>query len=138
MSDAENSNPGLVQDGTGNAVSIAHAMYALHAFSAITGVVTSASIVGSFLFGTPSIIAIIINYVTRNKVRGNWLDSHWSWQLRTFWIAAVWLLTAFVCAITIIGLVIAWPIIVFTGLWVLYRVIRGWLALKDRRELPKA
>jgi len=136
MTESQNQNPGILVDGADGNVRLAHIMYALHALSAITGVLTSASIAGSFLFGTPSIIAMFINYFTRNKVRGTWLDSHWSWQLRTFWIAAIWMLTAFVCAITIIGLVIAWPIVVFTGLWVLYRVIRGWIALRNRIALP--
>ena len=134
----ENQNPGLVNETNSQGTTLAHVMYALHAFSALTGVLSSAFVVTAFLTGWPSIIAIFINYFTRNKVRGTWLDSHWSWQLRTFWIAAVWVLTAFVCAITIIGLVIAWPIIVFTGLWVLYRVIRGWVALRDRIALPVA
>ena len=136
MNDAENHNPGLVQDAHGNAVGIAHAMYALHAFSALTGVLSSAFVVTAFLTGWPSIIAILINFFTRNKVRGTWLDSHWGWQMRTFWFALIWILIALVFAITIVGLVVALPVIVFTGLWVLYRVVRGWLALKDNRAMP--
>lgn len=113
-----------------------HVMYGLHAISAISGVLTSATVVGAFVFGWPSIIAVIINYVTRDKVRGTWLATHWRWQMRAFWFAALWLLVAGVLVITLIGIPLAWVVIVSTGLWVLYRVIRGWLALVDRRAMP--
>ncbi|WP_131111654.1 DUF4870 family protein [Sulfuricystis thermophila] len=113
-----------------------HIMYGLHALSALSGILTSASIAGAFVFGWPSIIAVIINYVTRGNVRGTWLESHWRWQLRTFWFAALWLLVAGLLAFTLIGIPAAIMVIVVTGLWVLYRVIRGWLALVDRRALP--
>ena len=136
MIEIENHNPGLVQDSAENSVTTAHVMYALHAFSALSGVLSSAFVVTAFLSGWPSIIAIFINFYTRNKVRGTWLDSHWSWQQRTFWFALIWLIIAFFFAITIIGLVVAFPVIVFNGLWVLYRVVRGWLALKNRRAMP--
>jgi uncharacterized membrane protein len=111
-----------------------HVMYGLHALSAASGILSSATIIGAFVFGWPSIIAVIINYLTRNKVRGTWLDSHWRWQLRSFWFAALWLLAAGVLMLTLIGIPAAIMVIVSTGLWVLYRVIRGWLALLDRRR----
>lgn len=71
-----------------------HVMYGLHALSALSGILTSATIVGAFVFGWPSIIAVIINYVTRDRVRGTWLATHWRWQMRTFWFALLWLLIA--------------------------------------------
>jgi uncharacterized membrane protein len=114
----------------------AHVMYGLHALSAVSGILTSATIVGAFVFGWPSIIAVIINYVTVSRVRATWLESHWRWQLRTFWFAALWLLIAGVLTITLIGIPFAWMVIVVTGIWVLYRVIRGWMLLLDRRGLP--
>ena len=113
-----------------------HVMYGLHALSAVSGVLTSATVVGAFVFGWPSIIAVIINYVTRDQVRGTWLATHWRWQLRSFWFAALWLLVAGFLMLTLIGIPAAIMVIVGTGLWVLYRVIRGWLALKDRRGMP--
>jgi uncharacterized membrane protein len=113
-----------------------HLMYALHGISALGGVLGPATIVGSFLFGWPSIIAVIINYVTRGNVGGTWLESHWRWQLRTFWLAAAWAFGAMVLAFTFIGIPFALIIIVVLGIWLLYRVIRGWLALVDKREMP--
>jgi uncharacterized membrane protein len=113
-----------------------HVMYALHGISALGGVLGAATIVGSFLFGWPSIIAVILNYITRGNVRGSWLDTHWRWQLRTFWIAAAWALGALLLALTIIGIPFAWLIVAVLGIWLLYRVIRGWLALSDQRPMP--
>ena len=113
-----------------------HIMYGLHALSALSGIMTSASIIGAFVFGWPSIIAVIINYVTRSNVRGTWLDTHWRWQLRTFWYAALWLLAAGVLTVTLIGIPAAIMVIAITGLWVLYRVIRGWVALLNRNPMP--
>ena len=60
-------------------------IYALHAFSLLTGILGAATVVGAFLTGWPSIIAVILNYVKRSDVRGTWLESHFRWQIRTFW-----------------------------------------------------
>jgi uncharacterized membrane protein/predicted small lipoprotein YifL len=62
-------------------------MYALHAASIAIGVLSTAFIVTAFVFGLPSIIAVIMNYARRNQVRDTWLESHFSWQLRTFWFS---------------------------------------------------
>lgn len=113
-----------------------HVMYALHALSAVGGILTSATIVGAFITGWPSILAVVINYATRSRVGATWLESHWRWQLRTFWFAVLWALTAGFLFFTFIGIPFAWALIVGTGLWVLYRVVRGWLVLFDRRALP--
>ncbi len=113
-----------------------HIMYGLHALSALSGIVSSATIIGAFVFGWPSIIAVIINYVTRGNVRGTWLDSHWRWQLRSFWFAVLWLLVAGLLTITLIGIPAAILVIAATGLWVLYRVIRGWTSLLGGNPMP--
>jgi uncharacterized membrane protein len=113
-----------------------HVMYALHAISALSGIVGSATIVGAFAFGWPSIIAVVINYVQRSEVKGSWLETHWRWQLRTFWFAVLWFFVAGALAITVIGLIIALPVFIAAGIWVLYRVIRGWMALGQRRPVP--
>ena len=118
-------------------IKLTHLIYALHALSVITGVATSATIVGSFVGGIPSIIAVILNYVKRGEVRGSWLDSHFSWQIRTFWYAAMWIVVAYLMFITIIGIPFFFVIVALAGLWVMYRVVRGWLALNDRRAMPE-
>src|SRR5688572_19116373 len=93
-----------------NLVTLTHVVYALHAFSAITGITTAAFIVTAFLTGWPSIIAVIINYVKRSDVRGTFVESHFSWQIRTFWWALLWALLAGVLIMTVIGIPVAWVI----------------------------
>jgi uncharacterized membrane protein len=117
-------------------VTLTHVIYGLHAFSVVTGIITSALIVTAFLLGWPSIIAVILNYVKRSEVRGTWLDSHFSWQIRTFWFALLWVLIGGVLFITMIGIPVAVVLWIATGIWVLYRVIRGWLALVSEKTLP--
>lgn len=93
-------------------------------------------IVTAFLTGWPSIIAVILNYVKRSDVRGTWLDSHFSWQIRTFWFALLWLAVGAILFATVIGIPVAFVLWFGTGIWVLYRIIRGWLALSSQRALP--
>jgi uncharacterized membrane protein len=139
-----------------------HVMYALHALAGFIGITSSASVVGAFLFGIPSIIAIVMNYARRDAVRGSWLESHFLWQTRTFWSAAVLLvaLVGIAIVLSVFGLVslISTPVTgaagaagagvgfggawlaltvgaIVTGIWILYRVIRGWLALRDGKAL---
>lgn len=116
-------------------VTLTHVLYGMHAFSALMGVLTPAFIVTSFLAGWPSIIAVIINYVKRGDVRGSFLDSHFGWQLRTFWYALLWVVVMGLLIVTVIGIPIAIVVGIGAGLWVLYRLIRGWLALTERKPI---
>jgi uncharacterized membrane protein len=113
------------------------AIYALHAFSLLTGILGAATIVGAFLTGWPSIIAVILNYVKRSEVRGTWLDSHFSWQIRTFWYGVLWvgLCVAFVVLTFGIGILIAWIPLVIVSVWFMYRIVRGWVRLRDGRAM---
>jgi uncharacterized membrane protein len=137
-------------------ITITHVVYGLHTVSLVIGAFGAASIVGMFLFGWPSIIAVVINYVKRDEVRGTYLDSHFSWQIRTFWYAMA--AAAITLAITIpfgflsflsgfvtfgigfLGMGVAavlWFIgFLIIGIWAIYRIARGWLALMDRRPMP--
>ena len=118
-------------------IKLAHAIYALHAFSLVTGIVGAATVVGAFLTGWPSIIAVILNYVKRSEVRGTWLETHFRWQIRTFWFGLLWatLCGLFVVATLGIGLLIAWLPLTLVGLWFIYRIVRGWLRLVDHRPM---
>ena len=120
-------------------VTITTVTYALHALGLAIGAFGAASVVGSFVFGWPSIIAVIINYVKRADARGTRLESHFTWQIRTFWFAMLW---AFVIggvgallAIVLVGFAI-WAVGFFVlGLWAIYRIARGWMALRDRKPV---
>ncbi len=68
----------------------------------------------------------------RSEARGTWLESHYRWQIRTFWFAAFWVFGAWILIITIIGIPIAWLIFAATSAWLIYRIARGWLRLRDR------
>lgn len=121
--------------GTDGARAWCHAIYALHAVAVIVGVSGASTVAGGFVFGVPSLIGVILNYVKRDEARGTWLDSHYRWQIRTFWFTLAWLVVYGLLVITIIGIPIAWVLIAVLGVWVAYRVIRGWLALADRRPV---
>lgn len=139
-----------------------HVMYALHALAGLIGVTSGATIVGAFVFGVPSIIAILMNYARRDAVRGSWLETHFTWQARTFWTAVVLLvlLIGVALLLSLFGLLslISTPLTgaagavgagagfggawlaftvgaIVTGLWILYRVIRGWIALRDGKVM---
>ena len=118
-------------------VSWTHVIYGLHAFSLATGILGAATIVGAFLTGWPSIIAVILNYVKRGDVRGTWLESHFRWQIRTFWFGLLWvcLCVAFVVFTLGVGIIIAWMPLGLVALWFIYRVVRGWLALRDGKQM---
>ena len=120
-------------------VSYTHWMYALHAASALIGIFTSQFIATAFLFGIPSIIAVIMNYIRRSDARGTYLDSHFSWQLRTFWYALLWVTVALLLSIplmiVLVGFATFWLAVVVIGIWVIYRVVRGWLRLKEGQAI---
>jgi len=112
-------------------------IYGLHALSLATGILGAASVVGAFLIGWPSIIAVILNYVKRSEVRGTWLESHFRWQIRTFWFGALWVVLcgAFVVFTLGVGLLLVWLPLGVVALWFIYRVARGWMALSNRRPM---
>ena len=100
------------------------------------GFIGSAFIITTFLTGWPSIIAVIINYIKRGNVRCTFLDSHFGWQIRTFWYALLWMTVAAILFLTVIGIIFAYIIAVGAGIWVSYRIIRGWIALSEFRSMP--
>jgi uncharacterized membrane protein len=121
-------------------VTYTHVIYALHALSVLIGITSPATVVGTFIFGLPSIIAVIMNYVRRSDAAGSWLESHFSWQIRTFWYALLWMSVALLVSmplVLLLGLgIVTFALAAFVvGIWVAYRVIRGWLALRDGRPI---
>ena len=119
-----------------NMVTVTHLVYALHAFAVFSAVAGSAIIIFSFIASLPSIAAVIINYWNQTAVRGTWLESHFRWQIRTFWFAVMWVALAVLLMLTVIGVPFALLLILIAGLWILYRVVRGWWVLTQRRTLP--
>jgi uncharacterized membrane protein len=121
-------------------VTLTHVVYALHAVSLVIGAFGAATVIGAFLFGWPSIIGVIINYVKRDEARGTFLESHFKWQIRTFWYALLWAVVAFLVSLPLMVVLIGfltWPVLMFAlGVWAIYRIARGWLALRDGKAMP--
>jgi len=133
------SQPPLIEQGAPapSLVTWTQAIYALHAFSILTGILGAATVVGAFLTGWPSIIAVILNYVKRGEARGSWLESHFRWQIRTFWFGLLWVVLCgtFVVMTLGIGLLLVWLPLGIVAIWFIYRIVRGWMALSDRRPM---
>ena len=129
----------LNQQGNGalmpSVLSVAHLVYALHTLAIVIGIVGAATIIGSFVGSVPSIVAVILNYVKRGDARGTWVDSHYRWQIRTFWFALLWALIGWALVFTFIGAVVGVPILIALTLWLIYRIGRGWLRLRDQRPM---
>jgi uncharacterized membrane protein len=129
----------VVREPDASLVTTLHVTYALHAAGLAIGALGAATVLGSFIFGWPSIIAVIINYVKRGDARGTWLESHFEWQIKTFWYAMAFaILTAVAGALLVIVLVgfAIWAIGFFAlGCWAIYRIAVGWMRLNDRRPV---
>ncbi len=111
-----------------SSIGVTQAMYALHALA-------------PFTMWTLAIIAMIIGLIKRDDVRGTWLDSHYAWMSRTFWWGLLWgagaLALYFVLTVITLGLgaMLFWVFPVAVAIWYLYRIIKGWLALNDRKPI---
>jgi uncharacterized membrane protein len=117
-------------------LTLGHVVYALHAFAVVSGVVGSATIVGSFLASVPSIVAVVLNYYKQSAVRGTWLESHFRWQIRTFWFALLWVLVGLALVLSVVGLIFGLAAFVATSFWIVYRIARGWWNLMHRCTMP--
>ncbi len=98
---------------------LATIVYALQAASLFTGTLT--------LFA-----GVIINYVRWEDVQGSWIESHFRWQTRTFWYSLLWMVIGFVTTIILIG----WAILLAASIWLIYRIIKGWVYLSEHRPMP--
>ena len=113
-----------------------HVIYALHAWTVLAGLFTPVLVVTAFLTGWPSLIAVVLSYAKRGEARGTFLESHYRWLIRTFWFAVPWALIGLVLWFTLILIPLALLLWGATGLWVAYRVARGWFALLGGKPLP--
>lgn len=116
-------------------VNYTHIIYALHSASVLIGLSTAVFVVTAFVFGLPSIVAVIMNYMRRDAARGTYLESHFRWQIQTFWYAllgavVIWLISV-PLMLVLIGFVALPVLFIVLGIWVVYRIVRGWLRLRD-------
>lgn len=118
---------------------ITQLVYILHGLSMLIGLMTGATIISAFLFGWPSIAAVVLNYVKAPDARGTFLESHFSWQIRTFWYGMVWTLLVMIAGVVLMPFIVG-PFIwlggfVVLSIWVAYRIIFGWLRLREYRPV---
>lgn len=113
--------------------------YALFAVAVVSALVSSGLVVFAPLVGLAGIVGVIIAHVKRGEARGSWLESHFSWLIRTFWWSLVWDLLAGLVLVTLglilIGIPIAIAMFALTSIWGIYRVVRGYLAFKDSKPV---
>lgn len=116
------------------AVTLAHVIYGLYLFgclSTMTWWLPIASLLTlSFLVG------VVLAHVKRADAAGTWLASHFRWQIRTFWFALLWSALAWLLIVTIIGALIGGPMLLVLTVWLIYRILRGWLLLNDAKPAP--
>lgn len=114
-----------------------HVTYALHALGIGLGALGAATVLGSFIFGWPSIIAVIINYMKRGEARGSWMHTHVEWQIRTFWFALAWTAAVAIGGAILLFVyvgILVWLIgFVVLSIWAVYRIARGWRRLYHGR-----
>ena len=84
-----------------------------------------------FLGGVTGLVGVIVNYVKLDDVRGSWVESHFRWQIRTFWIGVLWTVIGIITTPLIIG----WFILLGISIWVIYRIVKGWLRLRDNQPM---
>ena len=130
----------VVREPDPSLITTLHVTYALHAAGLAIGAFGASTVVGAFIFGWPSIIAVIINYVKRSDARGTWLETHFDWQIRTFWWAVLWACVVFLVSLPLILLLglglLTMAIGLFAlGCWAVYRIARGWMRLNDRKPV---
>ena len=86
----------------------------------------------SFAFGVTALVGLIINYVKRDDVAGTIYESHFNWQIRTFWWGLLWgvlgSILIFAFGLGLVVLFVAW-------IWAIYRVVKGWLKLNDGKPV---
>lgn len=118
-----------------------HVVYALHSLSILIGLFAfGASIVGAFIFSWPSILAVVLNYIFRGDARGTYLETHFSWQIRTFWLAALYLVLVFMVGLPLAFVGVGFFLIpmgcLVLGIWVAWRIVYGWIRLFGHAPLP--
>ena len=84
-----------------------------------------------FFVGITWIVAVIIDYVKRDDAAGTWLESHYRWQIRTFWFGLLWGVIGGILCLILVGFVV----LAADAIWIIYRVVKGWLRLSERRDV---
>lgn len=125
-----NSTPD-VQGVRASLVQLTHFIYGLHAIAVLVGITSAATVAGGFVFGLPSLCAVFLNYLKRSEVNGTWLESHFRWQIRTFWFSLLWGLIGFALTFVVVGIFV----LLADLLWYIYRIVKGWIRLNEGKPM---
>ncbi len=85
----------------------------------------------SFFVGITYVAAVVVNYVKREDVTGTFYESHFRWQIRTFWFSLLWGVLGAILSIVLIGFVI----LAADAVWLIYRIVKGWLRLSEGKPM---
>jgi uncharacterized membrane protein len=102
---------------------------AIERLKTITAVVYALQ-AAAYFTGLTALVGVIVNYVKLDDVRGTWLESHFRWQIRTFWFALLWFVLGWLSWLVFVGMIVVGA----TAIWVIYRIVKGWLNLYE--DLP--
>ena len=85
----------------------------------------------SFLVGITAIVAIVMNYIKKDDVAGTFLESHFRWQIRTFWFGLLWSVVGGLLMVVVVG----WAVLFANFVWMIYRIVKGFLRLNDNKPM---
>ena len=85
-----------------------------------------------FFSGITWIVGVIIDYVKKDDAAGTWLESHYRWQIRTFWWGLLWGVIGSILLLVLVG----WFVLVAAGIWIIYRIVKGAIYLSEGKALP--
>ena len=103
----------------------------LNSLKTVATVVYALQAVGFFV-GITWIVAIVVDYVKRDDANGTWLESHFRWQIRTFWFGLLWGVLGAILLLVLVG----WFVLVADAIWIIYRIVKGWLNLAENKPIP--
>jgi uncharacterized membrane protein len=106
---------------------------AIERLKTITAVVYALQ-AAAYFTGLTALVGVIVNYVKLDDVRGTWLESHFRWQIRTFWFALLWFVLGWLSWLVFVGMIVVGA----TAIWVIYRIVKGWLNLYEDRPMYAA
>jgi uncharacterized membrane protein len=82
----------------------------------------------------PWVVAVVLNYVRKGEVAGTWLESHFRWQIRTFWFGLLWVVIGGILTVIFVGFAVLFA----AWIWMIYRIVKGWLNLTEGKPVPAA
>lgn len=109
--------PTVVDERTRSAKTLTTIIYGLYA--------------ASFLVGITAIVAIVMNYVKREDMQGTLFESHFRWQIRTFWFGLLWGVLGALSLFIVVG----FAVLLANAVWIIYRIVKGWLNLNDNKPM---